>query len=164
MKHGNSKTKFGSGHDANKMLTRKLVYNFFRNGKLETTETKVKAIKPVIEKLVTKLKTNTQANRNFVLSYIPNAGMVDELFTQVGPAVQNRPGGYLRHVRLEQRISDGAVTARLQWVDPVVIEYKDVPTKRNSAVKTAEKKEEVKETKPAVKKTKAKAKTEAKTE
>ena len=123
MKHGVKGTKFGKGYDSNKMLMRKLVYNFFMHGRIVTTDKKVKAIKPLVDRLVSKLHDQTEANKNYILRYINHPKMVDAMYKQISPAIKGRTSGFVRNIRVYERESDSALMSRLEWVDPVVFEF-----------------------------------------
>ncbi len=124
MKKRVSSVKFKGGYDANKMLMRKLLVNFFTNGKIVTTEAKAKALKRDVERLVEKTKEKTEANKNFLMRYITSEKVMDHLYTNVGTALKDKTGGYVRIERLHQRLNDGAQMARLVWAHPVVNETK----------------------------------------
>ena len=132
MKHGVKGTKFGKGYDSNKMLMRKLVYNFFMHGKIVTTDAKAKAVKPLIDRLATKLQNLTEANKNYILRYINHPTMVKAMYDQISPAIKGRTSGFVRNVRVSQRKSDNALVSRIEWVDPVVFEY-GTPKKSKAA-------------------------------
>ncbi len=122
MYHRVKKIKFRAGRDANKMLIKKLLYNFFSNGKITTTLKKAKVLKSVVEKLVQKTKEKTEANKNFLLRYITSKKMTKFLFNTVGPTLKDKAGGYVRILRLGARSSDGSETAKLEWAYPVLVE------------------------------------------
>lgn len=119
MKHRIGKRKFGYGYDANKMLMRQLCRNFFLEQKSTTTKERAKAMQMVIEKLVSKAKVKTEANRNHILSYFGEQALVDRLFDTVGPAFEKINGGYTKVSLLEQRQSDGAMMAQITWAHPL---------------------------------------------
>ena len=122
MKHGVKKIKFNWGKDANKMLMRKLAINFLSNGHLQTTLTKAKALKPYLEKLVSKMKLKSEANKNYLLRYLGEEKIINNGFKVVGPALSKINGGYVRIVKMNMRSTDGATMARIIWVYPVVSE------------------------------------------
>lgn len=124
MKNRGHKVKFRGGRDANRMLLRKLASNFIQYGKLETTKSKAKAIQPIIEKLVTKTKTNTQSDRVYVLRHVINENDVNILVKQITPQLKSVTSGFTRIVSVGQRITDGAEIAHLSWAYPVVLEKK----------------------------------------
>jgi len=122
MRHGYKKIRFKSGKDAFQMLLRTLTINFLAHGKMETTHKRAKVLKTYIEKLAEKSKEKTEANKNFLLkAFGNNKKTIDFLFNQVGPVVKDKVGGYVRIVKLQQRLSDGSLVCRLEWVYPVVI-------------------------------------------
>ena len=135
MKHRINKSKFGFGYDANKMLLRQLCRNFFLEQKSTTTKEKAKAMQIVIEKLVSKAKVKTEANKNHILSYFGEQALVDRLFDTVGPAFEKINGGYTKVTLLAQRQSDGAMMAQITWAHPLV---KEAPPKKEEIKKEVE--------------------------
>jgi large subunit ribosomal protein L17 len=89
----------------------------------------------VIEKLVSKAKTKTEANKNQILSYFGEQDLVDRLFDTVGPAFEKIKGGYTKVTLLEQRQSDGAMMAQITWAHPFV---KEPPVKKVEVTKEVE--------------------------
>lgn len=139
MKHRYHKVKFGGGRDADKMLLRKLAHNFLTMGKLETTKQKAKVAQSVVERLVTKAKTNTEADRKFILQRITDAAVLDILVGEVVPALKNVTSGYTRVINLGIRQTDGAAIARLEWAYPVVIGKKEEPVKAKKKIEEPQK-------------------------
>jgi len=123
MKHRVKNIQFHSGKDSDKMIMRKLLMNFLLNAHIETTETKAKALRATLDRVVAKTREETESNKNYLLRYFPDARMIRVLFGQVGPAVKDIAGGYVRIVRLNQRENDGALMARVEWAHPVVIDW-----------------------------------------
>ncbi len=146
MKHRFNKAKFGKGQDANEMLLKKLASNFFMAGKLETTKQKAKAAQSAVERMVTKAKGKTEADKNYILRNITNTKVMDVLMNQIAGQLANVKSGYTRIVRLGKRLTDGADLARLEWAYPVVLAEKktEVKPKASKTVKKETKKEEVK--------------------
>ncbi len=128
MKHRISKRKFGCGYDANKMLMRQLCRNFFLEQKSTTTKERAKAMQIVIEKMVSKAKEKTEANKNQILRYFGEQAIVDRLFETVGPAFEKINGGYTKVSLLKQRQSDGAMMAQITWAHPLT---KEVEAKKS---------------------------------
>lgn len=141
MKHRTSKSKFGLGYDANKMLMRQLCRNFFIEQKTTTTKEKAKAMQIIIEKLVSKAKAKTEAHKNQILSYFGEQAMVDRLFETVGPAFEKINGGYTKVTLLAQRQSDGAMMAQITWAHPLT---KEVAKKTEKVAKEVKKEVESK--------------------
>lgn len=120
MRHRVKKIKFSNGIDANRALTRKLAVNFFLKGKLTTTLSKAKAIKPVIEKLIEKMKVKTESNLNYLKQKLDNKEVLEIAYKDISPVIVKINGGYIRVVKLGKRESDGAETARIEWVYPII--------------------------------------------
>lgn len=120
MRHRVKKIKFRDGVDANRALVRKLAVNFFLQGKLTTTLSKAKAIKPVIERLIEKMKVKTEANVNYLKHILNSKEVLIIAYRDISPVVAKINGGYVRIVKLGQRESDGAEVGRIEWVYPVI--------------------------------------------
>lgn len=120
MKHKVKKIKFKSGYDANKMLVKKLVINFLKNGYLETTEKKAKVLKQTIEKLVSKMKVKNNVNKNYLLKYLGNVDLVKNCFDVIASSLLNVNGGYVRVIKKDLRDGDGSLLARIEWAYPVI--------------------------------------------
>lgn len=139
MRHGSNKFKVQGGIDANKMLLRKLTFNFLRSGKITTTAKKAKVLKQYLERIVEKSKKDTESNRNFLLKLMVKPALVRSLFKHVGPVMSDRVGGYVKTQKMYQRDSDGSLMVKVEWSVPVVMEE----VKKPLATKTEDKKVEV---------------------
>ncbi|MFP5386655.1 MAG: 50S ribosomal protein L17 [Bacteriovoracia bacterium] len=118
MRHGNHKYKLGVKPQHRKALVQNLSIELITHGKIRTTETKAKAIKPFVEKLVTLAKNDTIANRRLAFTKLNNKEAVAALFTNVAPKFKQRPGGYTRILKLaEGRLGDGAKEAFIAFVE-----------------------------------------------
>src|SRR5665647_1808628 len=82
-----------------------------------TTTAKAKALKIVVEPLITKAKEDTTANRRLVFSNLQQKEAVTELFTVVAPKVGDRPGGYTRIIKTGFRMGDNAAMCFIELVD-----------------------------------------------
>ena len=88
------------------------------HGRIRTTLAKAKAIRPIVEKLVTLTKKEDGVHaRRIAFRFLRQAGSVKRLFDVVAPAVGDRPGGYCRITKLGARPSDSAAMAYIEWVD-----------------------------------------------
>jgi len=100
-----------------KALLRNLANSLILKGKIKTTEAKAKALRPIIEKYITKSKKNSLAVRRQLLAQLDNKQAVDRLLKEWGPRYQTRPGGYTRIVKLAtRRWGDGAKMAIIEFV------------------------------------------------
>lgn len=148
--------------------------------RINTTLAKAKALRQYVEPLITKSKTDNTHNRRVVFSYLKDKSAITELFRDVATKVADRPGGYLRIIKLGNRQGDNASMAMVELVDynelynPNTKKKKKTTrrrggkTKKVQTVVAEEKKEEVKaeakeapkavEDKPKAKKAPAKKK------
>jgi large subunit ribosomal protein L17 len=112
MRHGCHKYKLGVKPQHRKALVQNLVIELITHGKIKTTETKAKAIKPTVEKLVTLAKIDTVANRRLAFTKLNNKEAVKAL------KFKQRPGGYTRILKLtEGRLGDGAKESIIAFVE-----------------------------------------------
>lgn len=112
----NKKLNLSSKH--RKAFLRNQALHFIKFGKLETTLTRVKEVRRLVEKAVTIAKKgNLFNNRRRVIQMLPyDQDAVLKLFVEIAPNYINRPGGYTRINRLGIRINDTAVIGLLTWV------------------------------------------------
>jgi large subunit ribosomal protein L17 len=116
MRHHNRNKKFGRERDVRRALIKSLACSLIRDGKIKTTEVKAKFIRPFVEKLVTRAKIDSVANRRTVLSVIGNKTQATHLFKNIAPKYVDRKGGYTRVIKLPIRKSDGAKMAVIEFV------------------------------------------------
>ena len=81
-----------------------------------TTEAKAKALRPVAEKIITKAKKGGVHNHRQVVAFLRDKEMASKLFDEIGPRYAERPGGYLRILKLGPRHGDNAPMARVELV------------------------------------------------
>ncbi len=122
MRHRVKKIKFKQGKDANKMLMRKLLFNFMMKGKITTTIKKVKLLRSDVDRLVEKAKVENEANKNRLLKMLGADTLLQKVFKDVGIPLKDKKSGYTRIIKLGRRESDGSEKARLEWVYPIVME------------------------------------------
>ncbi len=117
MRHGNNKRKFGREKNQRNALMISLALNLIIREKIKTTEPKARELRPFIEKLVTRAKKDTLANRRVVLSKTLNRDKeVKKLFEKIAPKYVDINGGYTRVLKLGARKSDGAKMAIIEFV------------------------------------------------
>ncbi|HCM38027.1 MAG: 50S ribosomal protein L17 [Candidatus Gottesmanbacteria bacterium GW2011_GWB1_43_11] len=139
MKKGIKTRKLGRTTNERKQLFRNLTRSLVMQGFIVTTLAKARAIKPLVEKLVTRAKNNKLSNLRELLTETGDLKIVQGLF-EVGKVMIKRPGGYTRLLRLAPQIGNNAPTARLEWVEKIVTA--EVVTKPEvTMTKTVEKKE-----------------------
>ena len=117
MRHLKKGKKFNRLKGPRAAFVRNLANDLIRSGSIETTEVRAKAIRPVVEKLVTFAKKQTLASRRVILSRVHNAKIADKLYHDLAPRYAERKGGYLRITKLAKtRKRDGVRVARIEFV------------------------------------------------
>ena len=118
MRHQRKTVKLRRKQGHRNALISNLAVSLIEHGRIKTTIAKAKAVKPFVEKLVTKAKTGSQHSRRMALADLRhNETAVTKLFTEIGPLNAERKGGYTRIVKLGQRRSDASEMAVIEWVD-----------------------------------------------
>ncbi len=117
MRHQRSGKKLGRDSAHRKALYANLTASLIEHGRIRTTETKAKAVRPIAEKMVTLAREGTIHARRQALAYLRTQEVVHKLFSEVAPRFVGRPGGYTRVVKLGPRQGDSAPMAYLEFVD-----------------------------------------------
>src|SRR5450432_1976026 len=110
MRHKVAGYKLGRNTSHRRSLLRNLVTSIILEERIETTVPKAKAMRPIVEKMITLGKRGDLAARRQALAYLMTSAAVDKLFDVIGPRFGDRQGGYLRIVKLGWRKGDGADT------------------------------------------------------
>ncbi|HVO28695.1 MAG TPA: 50S ribosomal protein L17 [Candidatus Paceibacterota bacterium] len=117
MRHLKKGKKFHRLRGQRISFVRNLANDLIRAGSIETTEVRAKAVRPVVEKLVTSAKRQTLAARRLILSRVHNEKIAAKLYNELGPRYAERRGGYLRITKLPAtRKRDGTRMARIEFV------------------------------------------------
>jgi large subunit ribosomal protein L17 len=114
-----------------------LATSLFQHGKIQTTETKAKRLRPLAEQLITKAKRGDLAARRRVLAVVRDKDVVYTLFDQIAPRYANRNGGYTRIVKTGPRKGDAAPMAVIELVEELVVAA-PAPAKKAAARKAAQ--------------------------
>ena len=117
MRHGDKINNLGRTASHRRALLANLAIALIGHKRIVTTLAKAKALRLYIEPLVTKAKENTTHQRRIVFSYLTNKEAVTELFGPIAEKVGDRPGGYVRVIKMGFRRGDGAETAMIEFVD-----------------------------------------------
>jgi large subunit ribosomal protein L17 len=125
-----------------KALHRNMVTSLFRHERIKTTRTKALAVRRTAEKLITRAKNDSVHNRRIASSRLFDEGVVAKLFTDIGPRMKERPGGYTRIIKLGERYGDAAEIVILELVDYVLKTDVEKGKKAKKAEKKAAKKKE----------------------
>jgi large subunit ribosomal protein L17 len=110
-------SRLGSGPAHQRLLLSTMAAQLFVHEAINTTEAKARVLRPYAEKLITKAKRGDLSSRREVLKDIPDRDVVARLFHEIGPRFAERPGGYIRILKLGQRAGDGAPMARIELVE-----------------------------------------------
>lgn len=116
MRHHVKGRKFGRKTDVRKALIKGLLRSLVLEERISTTEAKAKEIRPKMEKLITRAKTDTVANRRLIKARLGDDVAVKKLFTTIAPRMKDRNGGYVRIVKRSVTASDGRKTAYIALV------------------------------------------------
>ena len=108
--------RLGSGPAHERALLGTLAEQLFEHGKITTTETKAKRLRPLAEKLITSAKVGDLPARRRVLETIQNKGVVHTLFTEIAPRYATRDGGYTRITKVGPRNGDNAPMAVIELI------------------------------------------------
>lgn len=117
MRHKNGYNNLGRESSHRKAMIRNMATSLVKHESITTTLTKAKAIRSVVEKLVTLGKKGEIHHRRLAAQTIREKDVVAKLFNEVAPRFQDRPGGYLRILKRGVRFGDGAHMATVQFVD-----------------------------------------------
>jgi large subunit ribosomal protein L17 len=119
-------------------MLRNLATSLINHGRIETTETKAKRLRPVAERLVSFAKRGDLASRRRVMQQITDKSAVHKLFTEIAPLVSDRNGGYTRITKLGFRKGDNAPMCVIELVlEPVSAKVVNKKPKLENAIKAA---------------------------
>ena len=99
-----------------RLLLANLAAHLFEAGAIVTTEAKAKALRPYAERLITKAKDGGVHQRRQVIARLHDQKATHRLFAEIAPRYAERPGGYLRILKLGPRPGDNAPMARIELV------------------------------------------------
>lgn len=117
MRHGKKHNHLGRTTSHRRAMLANMASSLIEHKRITTTLAKAKALRVYVEPLITKSKNDTTHSRRVVFSYLQNKEVLTELFRDVAAKVANRPGGYTRIIKLENRFGDNAEMAMIELVD-----------------------------------------------
>ncbi len=151
MRHGKKFNHLGRKTAHRKAMLANMTSSLIEHKRIHTTLAKAKALRVFAEPVITKSKNDTTHNRRLVFKALRNKYAVTELFKNVAVKVADRPGGYLRIIKLGNRLGDNADMAMVEFVDYNEIyapkAKKKKRTRRSGGKKEAEASTETTETK-----------------
>jgi large subunit ribosomal protein L17 len=114
-----------------------LATSLFEHGKITTTETKARRLRPFAERLITKAKRGDLHARRQVMRVIHDKTVVHVLFTEIGPRFKTRPGGYTRITKVGPRPGDNAPMAVIELVEELAVSSDGSAKRSKSRAATA---------------------------
>ena len=131
--------RLGGSSSHQKAILANLATALFEHGRIKTTESKARALRPYAEKLITHAKKGTLHNRREVLKKIRDKDIVHNLFGEIGPFFADRNGGYTRIIKVEARKGDNAPMAVIELVQEKTVTSEADRARRVGASKAAAK-------------------------
>ena len=116
MRHLKTGRKFGRKSATRKALFKDLSISLIEHEAIKTTLPKAKELRGFLEPLITLAKNDSLSNRRLAFSKIRNKSAVGKLFSVIGPRFKERPGGYLRIIKMMPRAGDAAPMAFIELV------------------------------------------------
>ena len=117
MRHGKKVNHLGRQTAHRKAMLANMACSLIEHKRINTTVAKAKALRVFVEPLITKSKSDTTHNRRVVFSYLRDKYAVTELFKEISVKIADRPGGYIRIIKLGNRQGDNAPMAMVELVD-----------------------------------------------
>jgi len=117
MRHGKKFNHLGRQTAHRKAMLANMACSLIEHKRINTTVAKAKALRVFVEPLITKSKSDTTHNRRVVFSYLRDKYAVTELFKEISVKIADRPGGYIRIIKLGNRQGDNAPMAMVELVD-----------------------------------------------
>jgi large subunit ribosomal protein L17 len=117
VRHARTGKKLGRDSAHRKALYSNLAGALIEHGRIKTTVTKAKAVKPIAEQMITLGRRGDLHARRQATSFLRSRDVVHKLFAEVAPLFKDRPGGYTRIIKIGPRPGDSAEMAYLELVD-----------------------------------------------
>jgi large subunit ribosomal protein L17 len=118
--------RLGGSPSHQRLMLANLATSLFEHGRITTTETKAKRLRPLAEKLVTFAKRGDLHARRQVMTTIRDKNVVHHLFAEIGPRYENRPGGFTRITKIGNRKGDNAPMAVIELVEALTVSQQAV--------------------------------------
>jgi len=118
--------RLGGGPAHERLMLANLATALFEHGRITTTEAKAKRLRPLAERLITFAKRGDLHSRRRVMTVVRDKSVVHELFAEIGPRYENRPGGYTRITKIGPRKGDNAPMAVIELVEALTAKVETV--------------------------------------
>ena len=116
MRHRKKGKKLGREKAPREALMRNLAASVILYEKVKTTEAKAKAVRPLVERAITKGKVSTLVARRNLMKFFYTENPVNKILEVLGPRYATRPGGYTRIVKIGHRANDAADMVQIELV------------------------------------------------
>jgi large subunit ribosomal protein L17 len=116
VRHRKNKVKLDRNAAQRRPLLRNLAISLIEHGRIKTTSARAKAVKPMVERLITVGRGGTLNDRRLIIKTINNPLAAHKVMTELSPKYKTRPGGYLRIIKLASRPGDGASQVLIEFV------------------------------------------------
>src|SRR6267154_4921726 len=133
MRHKRTGKKLGRDSAHRKALYSNLAGALIEHGRIKTTVTKAKAVKPIAERMITLGRRGDLHARRQAVAFLRSKDVVHKLFAEVGPRFADRPGGYSRIVRIGPRAGDAAEMVYLELLDEPHVPRERAPVTPDAA-------------------------------
>ena len=125
MRHGKKINHLGRTDSHRKAMLSNMASSLILHKRITTTLAKAKALRVYVEPILTTAKNDTTHSRRTVFSYLQDKETVTILFREIAEKIANRPGGYTRIIKMENRLGDNAEMAMIELVDYNTVYGKD---------------------------------------
>ena len=115
-------------------MSRNMVTSLFRYERVTTTKAKALEVRKAAEKLITRAKVDSVHNRREAAKFIADEKILNKLFTEIGPRMKDRNGGYTRVLKLGFRQGDAADVVILELIDYKLPEPEEKDSKADKKV------------------------------
>tara|TARA_B110000305_G_scaffold35989_1_gene36007 strand:- start:746 stop:1342 length:597 start_codon:yes stop_codon:yes gene_type:complete len=132
MRHGKKINHLSRKTAHRSAMLSNMACSLIEHKRINTTLAKAKALRKYVEPLITKSKEDSTHNRRVVFRYLRDKDASSVLFRDVAPKINDRPGGYTRIIKLNNRLGDNAEMAMIELVDFNELLIKDQSTKKKS--------------------------------
>ena len=117
MRHNKKFNHLGRTKSHREALLSNMTVSLIKAKRITTTVAKAKALRVYAEPIINRAKEDSTNNRRILFSYLQDKEAVKELFGDIANKIANRPGGYLRVLKLGNRLGDNAAVAMIEFVD-----------------------------------------------
>lgn len=117
MRHRNSGKRLGRNTSHRTAMMRNMVTSLFEHEKITTTDARAKELRPMAEKLITLAKRGDLHARRLATEVVRDRKTVAKLFERIAPRYAERPGGYIRIIKLGHRLGDNAALSMITLIE-----------------------------------------------